>query len=269
MRTSEGSVSTNGNEITVADDDNLHAATAPFNTLTGEPLGSLVGDTVALRRHRTLDGIFPPGSFGATGSDETADEVQVFVDGMWKFYWLYDENDGNPATAHWVELGAVDPLADVGSTIIPPGQGLFFNNRTVATQLLAYGEVRENDFIRPLRIGNSLVGGGYPINQSPSGTVGRAMSVAANFHANRDFKIADSFFIWRGDTTPGLSSYDSYFLAAGSLNGWIRNSPPSPVIRNSDILLIRNRAVFVRSKNGLPNLTQPAYKVLSPWRPNP
>jgi large repetitive protein len=262
-------IAAGGNEITVDDDDNLHAATAPFNTLIGAPPGSLVGDTVALRRHRTLDGVFPPGSFGATGSDETADEVQVFVDGMWKFYWLYDENDGNPATAHWVELGAVDPLADVGSTIIPPGQGLFFNNRTAATQLLAYGEVRENDFIRPLRSGNSLVGGGYPINQSPSGTGGRAMSTAANFFADRDFKVADAFFIWRGDTTPGISSYDSYVLLAGSLNGWIRNSPPSPVIRNSDVLLIRNRAVFVRSKNGLPNLTQPAYKVPSPWRPNP
>lgn len=263
-------VSTNGNEITVDEDDNLHAATAPFNTLTGAPPGSLVGDTVVLRRHRTLDGVFPPTAFGATGSDETADELQVFVDGIWKFYWLYDVNDGNPATARWVELGAVDPLADKGGTIIPPGQGLFFNNRTAVTQLLAYGEVRENDFIRPLRIGNSLVGGGYPVNQSPNGSGGRGMSTAANFFGSRDFKTADSFYVWKGDSTPGNSSYETtYLLQSTSRNQWAKVGDAGLTARDPEVSLLRNRSVFVRSKNGLPTATLPAYKMPSPWRPNP
>ena len=265
-------VSASSNAITVDYDDNLHAATAPFNTVTEAPLGTLVGDTVALRRHRTLDGIFPPGSFDATGSDETADEVQVFVDGDWKIYWLYNENDSDNATASWVESGALDPFADVGGTIIPPGQGLFFNNRKSGTEtsLLAYGEVRENDFVRPLRIGNSLVGGGYPINQSPNGSAGRGMSTAANFFGSRDFKTADSFYVWRGDTTPGNSSYDTtYLVLSSNRNQWAKVGDAALAVRDSEVRLLRNRAVFVRSKNGLPTASLPAYSMPSPWRPNP
>ena len=203
--------SASGNTVTLANDASLHAAAAPFNTLTGAPPASLAGDQVAIRRHWTLDEIFPPTGFGATGSQSTADQVQVFSGGAWTIYWLYDDNDGNPATARWVDAADAG-MADQGNAVIPPGQGMFFNNRTAATSILAYGEVRENDFIRPLAAGNNLVGGGYPVDQSATGAHGRAMNLAAGFFGSRDFKTADSFFVWNADATIGAPGYGTYFL---------------------------------------------------------
>ena len=255
-------VSATGDTITVASDGDLHAATAPFSTLTGAPPSTLAGDTVALRRHRTLNDIFPPASFGATGDQETADQVQVFANGLWTIYWLFDDA-GSP---RWVDAADAG-MADMGGTIIPPGQGMLFNNQTAATSLLSYGEVRTNDFVRPLAIGHSLVGGGYPLDQSAAGINGRDMTLAAGFFGSRDFKTADSFFVWKGDAVAGSSGYDHYFLIDGaplqpSLVRWAKVGDATATARDSEVLLLDNRAVIIRSKDGLDGYTMPA-----PWSP--
>jgi large repetitive protein len=259
-------VSASGNTITLANDSSLHAAAAPFNTLTGAPPASLVNDQVVIRRHWALDEVFPPEAFGATGSQSTADQVQVFSGGAWTIYWLYDENDGNPATARWVNAADAGML-DQGSTVIPSGQGLFFNNRTAINSILAYGEIRENDFIRPLAAGNNLIGGGYPVDQSSAGTNGRAMNLAAGFFGSRDFKTADSFFVWNADTTIGAQGYSTYFLLDGApvqpaLIRWVKVGDASILPRDAEILLLGNRGVFVRAKNEIP-----VYTIPSPWEP--
>jgi len=161
-----------------------------------------------MRRHWTLEELFPPASFGATGDRTTADQVQLFADGVWTVYWLYDDGINPP---YWVVTGD-NTFADQGAAVLPPGQGMFFNNNTSPTSLLAYGEVRENDFIRPLVAGNDLVGAGYPVDQSAAAAGGREMTLANGFFGSRNFKTADSFFIWRGDTTPNAIGYDTYFL---------------------------------------------------------
>ena len=258
--------SATGNTVTLASDSNLESINAPYNTKTGAPPSDLTGDTVAIRRHWTLDEVFPPSGFGATGSQSTADQVQVFAGGAWTIYWLYDENDGNPATARWVDA-ADGGMADQGAHLIPPGQGVFFNNRSAVTSILSYGEVRTNDFIRPLGAGNNLVGGGFPVDQSANSALGRAMNPTAGFYGSLDFKTADSFFIWRADTQIGLTGYDSYYLLNGapiqpSLLRWVKVGDASAAVRDSETLLLRNRSAFVRSKNGVS-----AYKVPSPWVP--
>jgi hypothetical protein len=151
--------------------------------------------------------------------------------------------------------------------VIPPGQGVFFNNRTAATSILAYGEVRANDFIRPLAVGNNLVGGGYPLSQSANGPGGRAMNIATGFFSSRDFKTADSIFIWKADTMVNAPGYDTYYLAdartifPGSLR-WVKVGDPTLAIRDADVVLHGNRAAFVRSRTGVPQYTVP-----SPWTP--
>lgn len=258
--------SASGNTVTLAGDANLDSFAAPFNTLAGAPPADLSGDTVAIRRHWSLDELFPPAAFGATGSQSTADQVQLFAGGAWKILWLYDENDGNPATARWVDAGDAG-MADQGSSIIPPGQGMFFNNRSSQTSILAYGEVRVNDFIRPLGAGNNLLGGGFPVDQAATGTHGRGMHAAAGFFGSLDFKTADSFFVWRADTTLGSTGYDSYFLLNGapvqpSLVRWAKVGDVSLAPRDAEIRFLGNRSVFVRSKDGLPE-----YRVPSHWNP--
>jgi uncharacterized repeat protein (TIGR01451 family) len=259
-------VSASGNTITLALDSDLHGAAPPFNTLTGALPLDLQGDQVILRRHWTLNEIFPPNAFGATGADYTADQVQIFSGNSWQIYWLYDENDANPATASWVDLGDSNN-DDKGGVIIPPGQGMFFNNRTLETSLLAYGEVRTNDFIRPLRNGFNLVGGGYPIDQSANGVGGRNMNKPVGFFGSTDFKQADSIFVWKPDANVTAQGYDTYFLLDGApknpaLLRWVKQAVSPSVIFDSTTLLLHNRAVQVRSKNGLVEHTNP-----KPWAP--
>jgi hypothetical protein len=250
-----------GDGLTLANDPDIHASTAPFNTLAGAPPVSLAGDTVILRRHWTLAEMFPPSAFGATGAPTTADEVQLFVDGAWMLFWNYDDSGNH----RWVRSGS--GFADQGGTVIPPGWGSFFNNRTAVTSLLAYGEVRANDFRRPLDTGNNLVGGGYPIDQSAAGTNGRAMTLAAGFFGSRDFKTADTIFLWNKDANAAASGYATYFLLNGApvfpgLLNWAKVGDNTAASRDAEILLLENRAVFVRSKNGLNSYTSP-----SPWVP--
>ena len=250
-----------GEGLTLANDSDIHASTAPFNTLAGAAPASLVGDTVILRRHWTLAEMFPPSGFGASGAPNTADEVQLFFDGAWILFWNYDDS-GNP---RWVRSGA--GFADQGGTVIPPGWGSFFNNRTAVTSLLAYGEVRTNDFRRPLDSGNNLVGGGYPLDQSAAGPNGRAMTLAAGFHGSRDFKTADTIFLWNKDANATASGYGTYFLLNGApvfpgLLNWAKVGDNTAASRDAEVLLLENRAVFVRSKNGLESYTSPA-----PWTP--
>lgn len=251
--------SSGGNVLALANDMVLDSLTAPFNTLTGAPPVSLIGGHLALRRHWTLAEMFPPSGFEASGSQATADEVQVFAGG-WKVYWLYN-GDG---PARWVEAAA--GLSDKGSTVIPSGQGVFFNNRTLDVlhdTLLAYGEVRANDFVRPLGVGYNLVGGGYPVDQSATGTSGRAMNLADGFFGSLNFSTADSFFIWNGDSSPVLNGYTTYYLLNGALDPrWIKVGDAKVTSRGNEILLLGNRAAFIRTANGVA-----AYAYPSPWTP--
>jgi hypothetical protein len=252
-------VSASGGRITLANDSDIHAATAPLNTNAGAPPADLAGDTIVMHRHHTLAGLFPPSGFGATGDQATADDVQVFAGSAWKIYWLYDD----AGTPRWVDA-ADGGNTDMGATVIPPGQGMFFHNRHTAKTVLAYGEVRESDFIRPLQVGSNLVGGGYPVNQSINAAGGRAMNTVTGFFGSMDFKTADSVFVWKTDETTGATGYHTYYLLNGglSLQRWVRVGDSSLVVRDAETLLLRDRSVFVRAKNGVPQHKSP-----SPWIP--
>jgi len=204
--------------------------------------------------------MFPAAGFGGTEDRTTADQIQLFADGQWTIYWLY--NDGI-SPQHWVKTGD-NSYTDQAATVIPPGQGLFFNNRTAINSILAYGEVRANDFIRPLATGSNLVSGGYPLDQS---TVGREMNIAEGFFGSRDIATADSFYIWRADETVGATGYDTYFLNNNaprlpSIIKWAKIGDASLLSRDAEILLLGNRSVFIRSKNGIST-----YTTSSPWTP--
>ncbi len=250
-----------GNTVTLANDNNLFANVAPYNTLTGAPpAATLPGDKIILRRHWTLADVFPPASYGATGDRTTADQVQLLANGVWTVYWLY--NDG-VLPPRWVKTGD-NTYADQGAIVLAPGQGLFFNNQTSVKSILTYGEVRENNFIRPLSIGSNLVGGGYPLDQSAAG---RTMTTANGFFGSRDIATADTFYIWNGDGTVGATGYASYFLnnnapRTPSVIKWAKVGDVTLTARDSEILLLGNRSVLIRSKNGLNG-----YTATKPWTP--
>ncbi len=256
-------VSATTDSLVLAIDANLFEGTPPFSTLVGALPANLAGDSIVLRRHWTLGEIFPADGFGATDDRTTADQVQHFANGVWTFYWLYDDGVSAPI---WVKTGD-NTFADQGATVIPPGQGLFFNNRTALTSILAYGEVRPNNFIRPLSAGSNLIAGGYPLDQSATGLGSREMTSLAGFFGSRDIATADTFYIWRGDEIIGSSGYDSYFLNNNaprlpSVIKWVKIGDATLAPYDTEVLLLGNRSVFLRSKNELP-----AYTVSSPWNP--
>jgi hypothetical protein len=259
-------VSVSGNTITLANDTDLFSVEAPYNTVLGAPPANLAGDTVILRRHWTLAEIFPPSGFGATDSSTTADMVQMHVAGTWQLYWLYDEGDSNPATARWVKVGD-NTLANQGGLVVAPGQGMFLNSRNTVSSILAYGEVRENDFRRPLQSGPNLVGGGYPLDQSTNGTGGRNMNIGAGYDGDRDFKKADRVMIWQQDTNPAGGGYDTYFLLDGSpvqpaLVRWVKVGDAQIQVRDAETLFPGDRAAFYQVMADLPGDIDPA-----PWTP--
>lgn len=256
-------VSASGGIVTLASDSDLHAAMPPFNTLTGDLPASLVGNEIVIRRHWTLNDLFPPASFGATDDRTTADQVQLFGDGQWSIYWLCDDGI---LPARWVKTGD-NTYADQGSLVISPGVGMFFNNRTAPTSILAYGEVRANDFISPIAAGSSLIAGGFPLDQSPVGTGSRGMSPAAGFFGSRDIATADTFYVWDRDTIAGASGYSSYFLnnnapRVPSLTKWAQVGDPSLLRMDSVLLLHGDASVFLRSATGIDG-----YEILIPWNP--
>lgn len=252
--------------FTLASDNNLYSFVAPYNTLTGAPLSTLVGDKVALHRHRTLNELFIPADGIATGSQATADQVLILVNDVWKIFWLYDQNDGNSATAIWVDA-ADGGNTDKGNQIIPPGQGMLFNNRNTLTSLLSFGEIRNNKFILPLIAGYSHVGGGFPLHQSATGARSRQMTKAVGFFGSRDFKTADSFFVWNSDADPLGRSHSTYFLADNpvpdpAILRWAKAGDNTLAPRDSEMLFLHDRSVIIRTKNGLPTYTIPR-----PWTP--
>jgi hypothetical protein len=256
-------VSASGPTITLAADPDLHAAIPPFNTLTGSLPAGLTGDRIVIRRHWTLGELFPPSGFGATDDRNTADQVQLFANGQWSIFWLY--GDG-VLPARWVKTGD-NTYADRGSSVIPPGQGLFFNNRTAATSILAYGEVRGNRFILPVAAGSNLIAGGYPVDQSPTAANGREMTTLAGFFGSRDIATADTFYTWDGDSLPGNSGYSSYFLNNNaprlpSVIKWVKVGDSSLLSQDAEMLLKGNASVFLRSKDALDGYTIP-----TPWKP--
>ncbi len=249
--------------VTVDPDSDLCSALAPYNTLTGAPPAGLVTATAVLRRHWTLREMFPVDGFYADPGFDPAlsDQIQTFANGVWTTYYLYDADGAGGTPAKWVLVPDAG-LVDKGLTVIPPGQGLFVNKRSAATSILVYGEVRENDFIRPLCSGSNLVGGGYPIDQSANGTGGRDMNLASLFFATRDFKSADSIFIWKGDAVAGASGYDTYYLLTGSPAKWVKVGDIGLTSRDAESLLIGDRSAFIRVRDDLHSYTIP-----SPWTP--
>jgi len=257
---------TSGTAATLVSDSDIYSG-APYNNTAGAPpsTATFTGDRVAIRRHWTLGEAFPVTDFTASDVLTTADQVQIFANGGWTTYWLND----HPSGPRWIMVDAEvgQELDDRAGVVLPPGYGVFFTRRGAATSNLSYGEIRTNDFIRPLQLGSNLVGGGYPVDQSPVGTGSRAMTRGVsgdNFFGSGDFKYADSIFVWKRDANSAApSGYETYYLLyTPTINRWVRQGDVSVADKGSVKLMLDDRAVFIRTQSNFPTYTIP-----SPWTP--
>jgi hypothetical protein len=72
---------------------------------------------------------------------------------------------------------------------------------------------------------------------------------------------------WKGDSIIGSSGYDSWFLNDNAprlphVLKWVEIGDASLLSRDAELLLLGDRSVFIRSKNGSATWTAPA-----PWTP--
>jgi len=246
-------VSATGSALTLATVSDVCSDTPPFNTLAGVLPANIAGNRVALHRHWILGELFPITRFSAANASADADQVQTSVVAATSTYWLY-ANGGQPK---WVMLGDAT-LADQANTVIAPGHGMFVTKRGIAAPLLACGEVRANNFMRPLCAGLNLVGGGYPIIQSATGPGSRQMDVAHGFFGSTDHLTADSFSVWKGDALPGASGYDSYYLYnPGTAPKWVKTGDATLAAHDAELLFLGDRSVLVQVKNDVHGYTIP------------
>jgi hypothetical protein len=93
------------------------------------------------------------------------------------------------------------------------------------------------------------------------------MTPALGFSGSRDFKTADSFFLWNADGAADGVGYSTYYLLDGApvqpaLRRWVKVGDATIAPRDAEVLFAAHRAVFIRTKNGING-----YSVPAPWTP--
>jgi uncharacterized repeat protein (TIGR03806 family) len=232
--------------------------TSPHNTLS--PIPDLTGTRFVIRHHQLLAECFIGSYPIASNNPAFADRVQMFnsLTQRWHDFWYWQR-----ANADTIWVSADDAtLSDQGSTVIPPGTAFLYRRRLTTTDILQYGTLRANPFVRPLHPGISLIAGGWPADQSP---VARGMTLGAGFIGARGSALADRFMIWRPDMEPSSTEgFLSWFLldAGPNLQYWTLQGSALLNNDNQTPLFQRHRGVFILTRSGHPNWRLPL-----PWNP--
>lgn len=228
----------------------------PLNTKPAVP-ADLAGDSTVVRVHWALGGLCSPSRFNSTNNQTTADRALFFdrSTGSYQIYWLFRNND----SPKWVLSGDAQ-LADAGGRLITPLEGMFLNPKTNPVPMTFVGAVRQNGVACPLIAGNSFVGGGWPLDESPNS---RLMTVADGFTGSRLASTADQLRIWAGDVTPSQASFSShYLLSTATLQRWVNQADATLADESASFLFTPLRAVFVKSVAGKSDWIMPL-----PWTP--
>ena len=201
---------------------------------------------IAIRPHWSLAELLPVTAFRASASQESADRVLFYDNGAYRIVWLY----AAPQGPRWVRRGDAT-LADAGSTILPPDEGILVHPRSTPVTLPLRGEVRTWAFISKLHAGSQLVASGHPLPQTP---VQRLMNVLSGFTASADESTADRILFWDGDTQPGASSFTPLHLRLGATSAvWSDSSARAA----SSALFQPYGAAMIHARRDIPLWKQP------------
>ncbi|MBK8036990.1 MAG: putative Ig domain-containing protein [Verrucomicrobiaceae bacterium] len=163
-------------------------------SLTWKTSAPAADDHIIIRPHWTLATLFPPAAFRAAINPANADRIMFFDGKGYRIFWLKASALG----AHWARQDDTT-LADAGSTILAPGEGVLVHSRSTEITLPVSGEVRAWNFIISLRAGSQLIGSGHPLDQSPA-----SMSMTSSSGFSPD---ADKLQLWNGDSTMTRHSF--------------------------------------------------------------
>ncbi|NDC49298.1 MAG: hypothetical protein EBZ61_09530 [Micrococcales bacterium] len=227
-------VSTNNNlvgsrfEVDVAatktsNNGTITLVTSSIRNTSSPSATDLVGSTVQLRKHVTLDQIRRSISGTLTGDDSSAssaDSLLVFSGVGFLTYWL-----GADLQSWYSNEDPDDHRFDV----IAPGEGFLFRKKGSAASLVTTGTVRNNDYRQVLRAGFQLNAPGYPLSYSPD-TLGAQQ--ANGWQSN------DQILIYSG---VGFSQY-----SLDSDGAWTDGSTPDAY---NSVVLVSSDAAFMTKMN--------------------
>ena len=236
------------NTVTLAEDTDLFAISAPYSTQTTVP-ADLAGDLFVIREHKTLEGLFPIDDVDTGGTIEGfAAGANASTSGK---LLRYDRNGALETYVANSPPGGADTWAATATgpgapdNILPPGEGIFVHNLfgEASFDILQYGDVRLNQLAVPLKEGYNFVAPGHPIviQSIDSGdSTSRLMNADGTggkfvFEGSGARSLADQVQRWQDDTAANAASvelgYDMTFYlrnTSGTVDQWSIGGTPLP-----------------------------------------
>jgi hypothetical protein len=216
---------------------------SPNNTSTLAP-SSLVGSTLALRKHVTLSQLqsfFSPALIGNNNA-ANADQISVYnpVTNTFRNYFLRGDN------LTWRIQGTT---TNASKFSLPPGTGFLVRKLQSSTTFTSVGSVRTNDFSFPMPQGASFRAPGYPISYSPADLGGTS---ANGWTGNNNANLADQLRVYN----PATNTFRNYFLRGDGVTWRIQGTT---TVVTSDQLFSDNSAFMVLKRQADTN-----YVLVSP-----
>ena len=141
-----------------------------------------------------------------------------------------------------------------------PTEAYLVQTRAVLQDVVSLGVVRAHSFATPLKLGNQLIAGGWPMDQSPNS---RLLTVANGYTGANTATRADRILIWNGDSAPGTLGYGShYLLKTASLERWVQTGDAQLNSLNNLALFKALRGVYFNAYTAKPAVVSPC-----PWVP--
>ncbi|MCB1276944.1 PA14 domain-containing protein [Prosthecobacter sp.] len=177
---------------------------SPNNTLPEAPM-DIGGARIAIHKHITLGQVFDKNILNGTTNPSTADQVLFSTPSGFQTFWLLKGGSYH----QWNAAGDAT-LTNADTTIIPPGTGVLLKTGNSSPRALVMtGEVRTTPFARLLSPGFNLFANPWPLDATPSRL---NMTDTSIFTATMNPGTADALQLWKGDSQPGSSGYDGYWL---------------------------------------------------------
>ncbi len=244
-------------DLATSSGEQLHILPASPNSTRAQLDASFAGSSFVIRPHHTLGSVFDKARFHGSNRSTEADRIMFFEAGGYASYYLLK---AGAAYDFWVSASD-SSLASKQDTIVPPGRGAFVIRKAAQPiSVLFTGEVRDHDFVQPLRSDFNLIGEPVPIDRSP---VSRNITLAEGFTGGLNSAISDLIYHWKGDVKAGALGYDTFYLLQHVAPYRYWTSPANSSLPNLDneLLFKAHRATFLR----LLGPARPEYRVTPGW----
>ncbi len=208
---------------------------------TGVKMPDFKGMIIAVRPHQTVGNVIRTDRLLSATRFAEADRVQFWdrEQGHYTEYWLSLRASN---VRQWVLAGDLN-VADAGSRVLLPDEGLFIKCGRVSASLPLVGLCREADLIIALEKGTHFLGTGW-IDAATPGQMD--MLGKRIFSASSSNHQADRFRIWNNQSRVS-STLAGYYLRASSEGDheWVREGDADLIGQNQASLLNAFEAFFI------------------------